>query len=58
MIDDEQDDDNIVVEARTPADFALHAIFIRFAASAEALINDFVNQPLVRMLCSFISVLR
>lgn len=45
--DDEQDDDNVVVEARTPADFALHAIFIRFAASAEALIDDFVNQPLV-----------
>ncbi|KAJ3554920.1 hypothetical protein NM688_g2858 [Phlebia brevispora] len=43
--DEEQDDDNVVVEARTPADFALHAIFIRFAASAEALILDFVEQP-------------
>lgn len=45
--DEEQDDDNIVVEARTPSDFALHAIFIRFAASAEALIEEFVSQPMV-----------
>lgn len=48
LSDDEQDEDNVIVEARTPADFALHAIFIRFAASAEGLIEDFVNQPPVR----------
>ena len=48
--DDEPGEDNIVVEARTPADFALHTIFIRFAASAEALIEEFVTQPAVRLL--------
>lgn len=41
-------DDHIVVEARTPSDFALHAIFIRFASAAEALINEFVSQHAVR----------
>ena len=38
-------EDKIVVEARTPSDFALHAIFIRFAARAEILVNIFVTQP-------------
>lgn len=42
--EDEHDEDNIVVEARTPSDFALHTIFIRFAASAEALLEEFVHQ--------------
>ncbi|KAI0795448.1 cell morphogenesis N-terminal-domain-containing protein [Abortiporus biennis] len=41
-------EEKIVVDARTPSDFALHAIFIRFAASAENLINEFVRQPLDR----------
>ncbi|EKM56941.1 uncharacterized protein PHACADRAFT_172641 [Phanerochaete carnosa HHB-10118-sp] len=41
-------DDKIVVEARTPSDFALHAIFIRFAARAEDLVEQFVSQPLDR----------
>ena len=41
-------DDKIVVEARTPSDFALHAIFIRFATRAEILVNIFVTQPPVR----------
>lgn len=43
------DEDKIVVDARTPSDFALHAIFIRFAACAEQLIDDYVHQPLVRL---------
>lgn len=46
--DDEQDDDNVEVVACTPADFALHAILIRFASSAETLIAEFVSQPEVR----------
>lgn len=45
-------EDKIVVEAKTPSDFALHAIFIRFAARAEALVDAFVSQPFV---CRFIA---
>ncbi|KAI0076513.1 hypothetical protein K474DRAFT_1622759 [Panus rudis PR-1116 ss-1] len=37
--------EQVTIEPRTPADFALHAIFIRFAACAESLIADFVSQP-------------
>lgn len=40
-------EDKIVVDAKTPSDFALHAIFIRFAARAEALVHRFVSHPLV-----------
>lgn len=43
-------EDKIVVEARTPSDFALHAIFIRFAARAEILVNIFVTQPPVSLI--------
>ncbi|KAI0694213.1 cell morphogenesis N-terminal-domain-containing protein [Cytidiella melzeri] len=42
------DEDKIIVDARTPSDFALHAIFIRFAACAEQFIDDYVQQPLDR----------
>lgn len=41
------DEDKIVVDARTPSDFALHAIFIRFAACAEQLIDEYVQRPMV-----------
>ncbi len=41
------EEERVVVEARTPSEFALHAIFIRFAASAESLMNDFVGRSLV-----------
>ena len=34
-------------EARTPSDFALGAIFIRFATLADSLIHTYVSQPLV-----------
>lgn len=47
-------DDKIVVEARTPSDFALHAIFIRFATRAEILVNIFITQPPVRIICSLL----
>lgn len=45
--DDIDIDDKLVMDARTPSDFALHAVFIRFARCAEDLIHDFVLQPLV-----------
>ncbi|CAL1709144.1 unnamed protein product [Somion occarium] len=38
-------EEQVVMDARTPSDFALHAIFIRFAASAESLITEFIAQP-------------
>lgn len=43
------EEEKVIVEARTPSEFALHAIFIRFAASAESLMSDFVGRPLVRV---------
>lgn len=39
-------DDNIVIEPRTPAEYALHAIFMRFVASAESKIDAFLKEPL------------
>lgn len=41
-------DEHVNLDAKTPSDFALHAIFMRFATSAEALIAQFINQPYVR----------
>lgn len=40
-------EDKINMDPRTPSDYALHAVFIRFAASAESHIEDFLQQPLV-----------
>lgn len=34
------------MDPRTPSDYALHAIFIRFASSAEMKIDEFLRQPL------------
>lgn len=42
-------DDKIVIDPRTPSDYALHAVFIRFATSAEMKIDAFLRQPLVRL---------
>lgn len=36
------------MDPRTPSEFALHAIFIRFAALAEGKIDRFLRQPLER----------
>lgn len=44
------DDDKIVVDPKTPSDYALHAVFIRFASSAESKIDAFLKHPLVREL--------
>lgn len=40
-------EEQVNLDAKTPSDFALHAIFMRFATSAEALITEFINQPYV-----------
>lgn len=40
-------EDKSTSEARTPSDFALHAIFIRFATAADSLIHKYVAQPMV-----------
>ncbi|CCM04734.1 uncharacterized protein FIBRA_06922 [Fibroporia radiculosa] len=39
-------EEKINMDPRTPSDYALHAIFIRFAAAAEAHINEFLRQSL------------
>jgi hypothetical protein len=39
--------DKVEVEPRTPAEYALHAVFIRFATAAEHKIGTFLKQPLV-----------
>lgn len=39
-------EENVVMNPRTPSDYALHAIFIRFASSAEMKIDEFLKQPL------------
>ncbi|KZT70488.1 hypothetical protein DAEQUDRAFT_764653 [Daedalea quercina L-15889] len=39
---------NINMDPRTPSDYALHAIFIRFAASGEQHIDEFLRQPMDR----------
>lgn len=41
-------EDKIVMDPRTPSEFALHAIFIRFAALAEGKIDSFLREPLER----------
>ncbi|KAI0372230.1 hypothetical protein BV20DRAFT_964348 [Pilatotrama ljubarskyi] len=41
-------EDKIALDPKTPAEFALHAIFLRFAASAESHINEFLRLPLDR----------
>jgi Cell morphogenesis N-terminal len=41
-------DDKVVMDPQTPSDYALHAIFIRFARSAEMKIELFMKEPLER----------
>ncbi|KAF8886530.1 cell morphogenesis N-terminal-domain-containing protein [Infundibulicybe gibba] len=40
------DDDKVVMDPKTPSDYALHAVFIQFATSAEGKIETFLHQPL------------
>ncbi|KAJ3766391.1 cell morphogenesis N-terminal-domain-containing protein [Lentinula raphanica] len=42
----EYEDDKVVMDPKTPSDYALHAVFIRFASSAESKIDTFLRQPL------------
>lgn len=44
----EFEDDKVVMDPKTPSDYALHAVFIRFATSAEGKIDAFLRQTLVR----------
>lgn len=41
------EDDKVVMDPKTPSDFALHAIFIRFASLAEGKIDAFLRHVLV-----------
>ncbi|KAH9933118.1 cell morphogenesis N-terminal-domain-containing protein [Epithele typhae] len=41
-------EDKIVLDPRTPSDYALHAVFIRFASTAETHIDEFLRFPLDR----------
>lgn len=45
-------DDKIVIDLRTPSDYALHAVFMRFVTSAEMKIDAFLRQNLVRLTLS------
>ncbi|KAJ7599265.1 cell morphogenesis N-terminal-domain-containing protein [Mycena floridula] len=40
------DEDKVVMDPKTPSDYALHAIFIRFATSAEGKIDVFLRHML------------
>ncbi|KIY63168.1 hypothetical protein CYLTODRAFT_494122 [Cylindrobasidium torrendii FP15055 ss-10] len=40
------DDDKVVMDPKTPSDYALHAVFIRFASAAEARMDAFLREPL------------
>lgn len=40
------DDEKIIMNPKTPSDFALHALFMRFATNAETMIETFLRQPL------------
>jgi len=46
-------EDKVVMDPRTPSDYALHAVFMRFATSAEMKIDTFLRQPLVRSILIF-----
>lgn len=41
-------EDKVSIEPQTPSDYALHAIFMRFAGAAEAKMERFLKQPIER----------
>ena len=45
----EPEEDKVEVDPRTPAEYALHAVFMRFATAAEHKIGKFLKQPLVSL---------
>ncbi|KAI9459195.1 cell morphogenesis N-terminal-domain-containing protein [Lactarius psammicola] len=42
----EPEEDKVEVDPRTPAEYALHAVFMRFATAAEHKMTSFLKQPL------------
>lgn len=42
------EEDKIVVDPKTPSDYALHAVFMRFAQIADSKIENFLQQNFVR----------
>lgn len=40
------EEDKVVMDPKTPSDYALHAIFMRFASQAEEKIENYLRQPL------------
>jgi hypothetical protein len=49
-------EDKVVIDLRTPSDYALHAVFMRFVTSAEMKIDAFLRQPLVRSTLPFFMI--
>jgi hypothetical protein len=45
------EDDSVVMDPKTPTDYALHAVFMQFATSAETKIGTFLREALVWYLC-------
>jgi hypothetical protein len=41
------EEEQVALDPRTPSDYALHAVFMRFATSAETKIDSFLRKPLV-----------
>jgi hypothetical protein len=41
-------EEQVTSDPRTPSDYALHAVFMRFATAAESKIDTFLRKPLVR----------
>lgn len=41
------EEEKVVMDPKTPSDFALHAVFIRFVTLAERKIDNFLRHPLV-----------
>jgi hypothetical protein len=48
LTDSEEPNPN-VKEPRTPAEYALHAVFTRFVVSADHKVDQFLKAPLVRL---------
>ncbi|KIY48463.1 hypothetical protein FISHEDRAFT_73659 [Fistulina hepatica ATCC 64428] len=40
------EDDKVIMDPKTPADYGLHAVFMRFVAAAESKIDAFLRHPL------------
>jgi len=43
----DMEEEKVVMDPKTPSEFALHAVFIRFVALAERKIDNFLRAPLV-----------